>query len=70
VVGINGDTGVPNTGGYQGTLSCFVQTTWSNKYIYQVYYPANNTVDLGSFYIRKRANASNAWTAWYKVTGV
>ena len=70
VVGINGDTGVPSTGGYQGTLSCFVQTTWSNKYIYQVYYPANNTVDLGSFYIRKRANASNAWTAWYKVTGV
>jgi hypothetical protein len=70
VVGINGDTGVPNTGGYQGTLSCFVQTTWSKLYIYQVYYPANNTVDLGSFYLRKRANASNTWTAWYKVTGV
>ena len=69
---INGDTGVPNTGGYQGTLFNYRMSATSGlaKSIYQNYYPANNTTDLGSFYLRKRNNAANTWTAWYKVTGV
>jgi hypothetical protein len=67
---INGDTGVPNTGGYQGTLINYKPNTQYTHYAYQLYYPANNTVKLGSFYIRKRAAASNTWTAWYEVIGV
>lgn len=69
---INGDTGVPNTGGYQGTLisNRMSATAGLAKAIYQNYYPANNTTDLGSFYLRKRNNAANTWTSWYKVTGV
>ena len=69
---INGDTGVPNTGGYQGTLTNYKLSAVSGsaKATYQNYYPANNTTDLGSFYLRKRNNAANTWTAWYKVTGV
>lgn len=69
---INGDTGVPNTGGYQGTLTNYKLSAVSGlaKATYQNYYPANNSTDLGSFYLRKRNNAANTWTAWYKVTGV
>jgi hypothetical protein len=69
---INGDTGVPNTGGYQGTLTSYRPSTTAGYqvYTYQLYYPANNTVDVGSFFLRKRANASNAWTAWFEVIGV
>lgn len=69
---INGDTGVPNTGGYQGTLTNYRLSAVSGltKATYQNYYPANNSTDLGSFYLRKRNNAANTWTAWYKVTGV
>lgn len=69
---INGDTGVPNTGGYQGTLKTIRPSSVAGyqKFIHQIYYPANNTTNLGSFYIRKRQNASNAWTSWYEVVGV
>jgi hypothetical protein len=69
---INGDTGVPNTGGYQGTLTNYKLSSVSGlaKATYQNYYPANNTTNLGSFYLRKRNNAANTWTAWYEVIGV
>ena len=67
---INGDTGVPSTGGYQGTLTTVYSSYTSSKFIYQTYYPANNTTDLGSFYIRKADVSLNSWTSWYKVTGV
>lgn len=72
VATINGDTGVPNTGGYQGTLTNYRLITGAglSKNTHQVYYPGNNTTDLGSFYLRKRDSATNTWTAWYKVTGV
>lgn len=72
VATINGDTGVPNTGGYQGTLTNYRMVTGDglSKNIYQTYYPGNNTTDLGSFYIRKRGSSTNTWTSWYKVTGV
>ena len=70
IANINGDTGVPSTGGYQGTLTCYHTGYNSTKYTYQNYYPANNTTDLGSFYIRKADVTANSWTAWYKVTGV
>jgi len=70
---INGDTGVPSTGAYQGTLINY-RFAWSGgayeKFTYQHYYSANNSVDPDSFYIRKRNAGANTWTAWYKVTGV
>jgi len=65
---INGDTGVPSTGGYQGTLIAVKSLT--SKFTYQLYYPANNTVKVGSFYMRKCNNAANSWTAWYEFAGV
>jgi hypothetical protein len=63
---------VPNTGGYQGTLTNYKFSSVSGlaKATYQNYYPANNTTNLGSFYLRKRNNAANTWTAWYEVIGV
>jgi hypothetical protein len=69
---INGDTGVPSTGGYQGTLVTTkpLPNGGTSKWTYQHYYPANNGVKVGSFYMRKRMNASNAWTAWYEFAGV
>lgn len=69
---INGDTGVPDTGGYQGTLVTVRPTINGGraKYTYQHYYPANNSVKVSSFYMRKRNNAANSWTAWYEFVGV
>ena len=67
---INGDTGVPSTGGYQGTLTNTYVSYTSSKYIYQTYYPANNTTNLGTFYLRKADVSANSWTAWYAVTGI
>ena len=67
---INGDTGVPNTGGYQGTLITVVPGDNIAKWTYQLYYPANNSVKVGSFYLRKRNTAANTWTSWYEIAGV
>lgn len=69
---INGDTGVPNTGAYQGTLITVRPNSDSGfaKFTYQLYYPANNTVKVSSFYMRKRDSATNTWTAWYEFVGV
>jgi hypothetical protein len=69
---INGDTGVPNTGGYQGTLITVRPNSISGfaHYTYQLYYPANNTVKVSSFYMRKRDSATNTWTDWFEFVGV
>jgi hypothetical protein len=69
---INGDTGVPNVGGYQGSLVTVrpTRTNGFQKFTYQLYYPANNGVKLGSFYSRKRSIAANTWVAWYEHVGV
>lgn len=69
---INGDTDVPLEGGRQGTLITYrgsilpAYEKWTN----QLFYHANNTTGLGSFYLRRRASGVNAWTSWYKVTGI
>lgn len=69
---INGDTGVPGTGGYQGTLYTYRSTNTAGyeKFTYQTYYHANNTVKVGSFYLRRRNQSANTWTSWYEVVGV
>lgn len=69
---VNGDTGVPNVGGYQGTLVTrrSTPTNGFQKYTFQYYYPANNGVKPGSFYSRKRSSAANTWDAWYEHVGV
>ena len=71
VISVNGDTGAPNVGGYQGVLTSYVQTqVGGTKYRYQTYNSANNTVGLGTTYIRRGSNSLNTWTAWYTITGV
>jgi hypothetical protein len=70
VAAINGDTGVPATGSYQGILTNYAQTSLAAKYRYQTYDIANNGVAVGTTYIRRRNNAANTWTAWYTITGV
>lgn len=69
---INGDTGVPNTGGRQGTLRTVRPASAGGyaKWTYQLYIPANNGSEVGTFYVRKREAASNTWSSWYKVAGV
>ena len=66
------DTGAPSTGGYQGVLYNHKPTTKSGleKFSYQTYYHSNNTVKVGSFFIRRRNTSANTWTAWYEVVGV
>lgn len=68
---INGDTAVPSTGGYQGTLEthCEVGNN-GRKWKYQVYWPANNTVKINSFYLRKANGAADSWESWAEVAGV
>ena len=67
---VNGDTGVPaTTGGYQGTLTTYRLSDIASKYTWQTYYHANNTLKLGSYFIRRYA-AGNTWTAWFEVIGV
>jgi len=68
---INGDSGVPDTGGRQGTLITYrlTMTGGYEKWTYQLYYHANNTVDVGCMYIRRRNSSSNSWTSWYKISG-
>lgn len=62
---INGDTGAPaGTGGYQGVLETYKVTNVGQKYWYQKYWPANNTLKLGSFFIRQAEQATDAWLAW------
>jgi len=61
---INGDTGAPpGTGGYQGLLVTTKASSLAEKYWYQTYWPANNTLKLGSFFIRQ-ASGTNTWNAW------
>jgi hypothetical protein len=68
---INGDTAVPNTGGYQGLLETHCEAGKNGrKWKYQVYWPANNTVKTTSFYLRKGSNATDTWDAWAEVAGV
>jgi hypothetical protein len=68
---INGDTAVPSTGGYQGTLTCHCESgQQGRKFKYQVYYPSNNSVKPESFYTRKGSPSSNVWTAWKEHAGV
>lgn len=68
---INGDTAVPSTGGFQGILETHCEAgSNGRKWKYQVYWPANNTVKVSSFYLRKAANASDTWEAWAEVVGV
>lgn len=70
VAAINGDTGVPSTGAYQGVITNYAQTSLAEKYRYQTYNIANNSTALGTTYIRRRSNSANTWTAWYTITGV
>lgn len=71
VSAINGDTAVPNTGGRQGVLRTFCEVAQNgNKWKYQTYWPANNTVATTTFYLRKAANATDTWEAWAAVVGV
>lgn len=64
---INGDTTCASgTGGNQGTLITYRATISSGaeKYTYQRYYHANNTLELGCFFGRHRTNGANTWTAF------
>jgi hypothetical protein len=62
---INGDTAVPNTGGYQGLLETHCETGQNGtKWKYQLYYPANNTRSITSFYVRKGGTSTDVWTTW------
>ena len=68
---ISGDTAVPNTNGYQGLLETHCEAGQNGrKWKYQVYWPANNTTKLNSFYLRKAANATDTWESWAEVAGV
>ena len=61
---INGDAGAPaGTGGLQGLLITVKASSLAEKYWYQTYWPANNTLKLGSFFIRQ-ASGTNTWNAW------
>lgn len=61
---INGDAGAPaGTGGLQGLLVTTKASSLAEKYWYQTYWPANNTLKLGSFFIRQ-ASGTNTWNAW------
>ena len=66
---LNGDTGVPaGTGGSQGTLITYrlTDTAGYNHFTYQQYWHANNTLKLGSFFLRRRNQAANSWTSWFE----
>jgi hypothetical protein len=68
---INGDTAVPNTSGRQGLLETHCEAGQNGrKWKYQVYWPANNTTNVKSFYLRKAANATDTWETWAEVVGV
>jgi hypothetical protein len=68
---INGDTAVPNDGGYQGLLETHCEAgEIGRKFKYQIFYPANNGVSVESFYTRKAESGSNAWSAWKDHAGV
>jgi len=61
---MNGDTGVPSgTGGNQGLLVTTKSSSLAEKYWYQTYWPAYNSLKMGSFFIRQ-ASGSNTWNAW------
>ena len=61
---INGDAGAPaGTGGLQGLLVNTKSSSLAEKYWYQTYWPAQNTLKLGSFFIRQ-ASGTNTWNAW------
>lgn len=66
---INGDTGVPSTGGNQGTLKTFCETGKNGgKWKYQIYYHSNNGVNINTFYFRRANTSSDAWETWYENT--
>lgn len=68
---IRGDTAVPNTNGYEGLLETHCEAGQNGrKWKYQVYWPANNTTNVKSFYLRKAANATDTWETWAEVVGV
>lgn len=61
---INGDAGAPaGTGGLQGLLITVKASSLAEKYWYQTYWPAQNALKLGSFFIRQ-ASGTNTWNAW------
>jgi hypothetical protein len=61
---INGDAGAPaGTGGLQGLLVTTKASSLAEKYWYQTYWPAQNALKLGSFFIRQ-ASGTNTWNAW------
>jgi hypothetical protein len=62
---VNGDTGVPaTTGGLQGVLTTYKLSGIASKYTYQTYFHASNTLKLGSFFVRRRDQITNTWTAF------
>jgi len=70
---LNGDTGVPaGIGSTQGVLTTYrlAGTSGYERFTYQTFVHSNNTLKLGSTFIRRRANASNTWTVWYELAGV
>lgn len=70
---INGDSGVPNGGGSnQGILTTYryTNTVGYERYTYQTFYAASNTLKNGAFWTRKRASTTNTWLAWFEHTGV